>query len=74
MEKMSRRAILTRASAALGTVTAASSATAKQGVTVSEPPTAFRFCLNTATIRGQDLSLPEQIEVAIAAGYNGSTI
>jgi 2-keto-myo-inositol isomerase len=31
----------------------------------------FRYCLNTATIRGQKLSLPEQIDVAAGAGYQG---
>ena len=31
----------------------------------------FRYCLNTATIRGQKLSLPEQIDVAADAGYQG---
>jgi 2-keto-myo-inositol isomerase len=31
----------------------------------------FRYCLNTATIRGQKLSLPEQIDVAADAGYEG---
>jgi 2-keto-myo-inositol isomerase len=29
----------------------------------------FRYCLNTATIRGQKLSLPDQIDVAADAGY-----
>jgi 2-keto-myo-inositol isomerase len=31
----------------------------------------FRYCLNTATIRGQKLSPPEQIDVAADAGYQG---
>ncbi|HET6325458.1 MAG TPA: sugar phosphate isomerase/epimerase [Planctomycetaceae bacterium] len=31
----------------------------------------FRYCLNTATIRGQKLSLPDQIAVAADAGYSG---
>jgi 2-keto-myo-inositol isomerase len=31
----------------------------------------FRFALNTATIMGQKLSVPEQIEVAAKAGYDG---
>ncbi len=37
---------------------------------VGNPPQ-FRFCLNTSTIRGQRLPLTEQVEIAIAAGYNG---
>jgi sugar phosphate isomerase/epimerase len=31
----------------------------------------FRYCLNTSTIRGQKLSLVDEIEIAAAAGYNG---
>ncbi|MBM4001123.1 MAG: sugar phosphate isomerase/epimerase [Planctomycetes bacterium] len=31
----------------------------------------FRFCLNTSTIRGQNLSLLEQIDVVTKAGYDG---
>ena len=31
----------------------------------------FRFCLNTSTIRGQKLSLVEEIEIAAKAGYSG---
>jgi len=31
----------------------------------------FRYCLNTATIRGQKLPLKKQIEVAADAGYHG---
>lgn len=31
----------------------------------------FRFCLNTATIQGQNLPLDKQIEVAFKAGYQG---
>jgi 2-keto-myo-inositol isomerase len=35
------------------------------------PANGFRFCLNTATIRGQKLTLPQQIDVAADAGYQG---
>ncbi|GAB4128004.1 sugar phosphate isomerase/epimerase family protein [Thermopirellula anaerolimosa] len=31
----------------------------------------FRFCLNTSTIRGYKLSLPEEIDIATQAGYDG---
>src|SRR6266536_2258218 len=31
----------------------------------------FRYCLNTATIRGQKLGLVKEIEVAAQAGYQG---
>jgi sugar phosphate isomerase/epimerase len=31
----------------------------------------FRYCLNTSTIRGQMLTVPQQVEVAAKAGYQG---
>lgn len=31
----------------------------------------FRYCLNTSTIRGQKLSLVEEIDIAAKAGYQG---
>lgn len=31
----------------------------------------FRYCLNTSTIRGQNLSLVEELEIAAKAGYQG---
>lgn len=31
----------------------------------------FRYCLNTSTIRGQKLSLVEELEIAAQAGYQG---
>src|SRR5438105_12120799 len=31
----------------------------------------FGYCLNTATLQGQKLSLVEQVEVAARAGYQG---
>ena len=31
----------------------------------------FRYCLNTSTIRGQNLGLTETIEIAAKAGYDG---
>src|SRR5690349_509907 len=30
----------------------------------------FHYCFNTSTIRGQKLSLPEEIDIAAHAGYN----
>jgi 2-keto-myo-inositol isomerase len=35
----------------------------------SAPP--FRFCLNTATIRGQKLGIVKEIQIAAQAGYDG---
>lgn len=35
------------------------------------PPAGFRYCLNTATIRGQKLGIVREVEVAAAAGFDG---
>ncbi len=40
---------------------------ASQAATVADDP--FTYCLNTATIRGQKLTLEQEIEVAGKAGY-----
>lgn len=48
-------------------------ATAASPLKVTNPDTShrpFHYCLNTSTIRGQKLSLPEQIDVAAKAGYD----
>ena len=37
----------------------------------ADPKTEFIFSLNTSTIRGQKLSLPQMIELAARAGYQG---
>lgn len=31
---------------------------------------AFRFCLNTSTIRGQELGIEKEVDVAATAGYD----
>ena len=38
---------------------------------VARPSSAFRYCLNMSTIRGQNLSAAEEIEVAGKSGYDG---
>lgn len=44
-----------------------------QSTHAATPPAAkaFRFCLNTGTIRGQNLTLIQEIEVAAKAGFDG---
>ncbi len=44
--------------------------------TISELPKKhqFTFCLNTSTIRGQNLKLKEEIKIAAEAGYDGVEI
>ena len=49
------------------------SATLMSCATTNRPsagPSRFRYCLNMSTIRGQNLSVPEEIEVAGKAGYD----
>jgi sugar phosphate isomerase/epimerase len=72
--KLSRRQALSRTGLFLGTalaganlVTTGTSAPAT-GQPADRP---FRFCLNTATIRGQKLGIVKEIEVATQAGYDG---
>ncbi|HOP76276.1 MAG: sugar phosphate isomerase/epimerase family protein [Thermogutta sp.] len=44
---------------------------AKRIPEVTSPLEAFRFCLNTATIRAQRLPLAEEIDLAAKVGYHG---
>ncbi len=68
-DSISRRDMLTRGTvAAIAVVAANPQAADAVNVHKDEP---FRYCLNTSTIRGQDLSLVEQIEIAAKAGYSG---
>jgi sugar phosphate isomerase/epimerase len=71
-EQLGRRAFLAQSGAALAMGVAAgmtaSSSDAAPRSAKSEP---FRYCLNTSTIRGQELSLVEKVEIAAKAGYSG---
>jgi len=65
----SRRRLLAGAgatfTATMGEVGAPAAARAEPG-----PDRAFRYCLNTALLRGYDLGIVEQVELAAAAGYD----
>lgn len=53
---------------------AATAAALLPGINIASgirPQGSFRFCLNTSTIRGQNLALPAVIEIAAKAGYDG---
>lgn len=80
---ISRRQLLTASSAAIAaSVVTGNHATSAEPVAtqstsesgVPEPRKSFKdrvkFCLNTSTIRGQKLSVPEQIKVCSDAGYD----
>jgi len=53
--------------AALAGTLAQSSAAAESSRTKDKP---FGYCLNTATIRGQDVGIVREVEIAAAAGYD----
>ncbi|MFO0815264.1 MAG: sugar phosphate isomerase/epimerase family protein [Gemmatales bacterium] len=53
--------------ATMGAVATAASVPASTFLPPDEP---FRYCLNTATIRGQKLTLDAEIDIAGKAGYN----
>ncbi|MGV3486084.1 MAG: sugar phosphate isomerase/epimerase family protein [Planctomycetaceae bacterium] len=69
---MQRRTFLT---AATGTLAVATSTGPLKPASADDKPHAnalpVRLCLNTSTISGQKLSLPEQVNVCAGAGYRG---
>lgn len=72
--KLTRRAALAQTGMLAGAAMvferlAVSNASAQVGSAKNEP--AFRFCLNTATIRGHKLGIVKEVEVASQAGYTG---
>lgn len=67
---LSRRELLATAGAACGGVLVqrvSAAAAAEQPSPANKP---FRFCLNTSTIRGQELGIVREVEVAARAGYD----
>src|SRR5688572_21060111 len=67
-EQLSRRELL--AVASVGTA-AAGLAPGSLLAAPSADAQPFSYCLNMSTIRGQNLSVPQQIEIAAKTGYNG---
>jgi 2-keto-myo-inositol isomerase len=66
---LSRRDLL--ATASFGVVSASSaSLMAADSKTAQDASKPFQFCLNMSTIRGQKLTVVEQIDIAAAAGYD----
>lgn len=65
--ELSRREWLTGAAAAVGAGAAALPAAANDPA----PKDPFGYMLNTSTIQGQNLSPPDQVEVAAKVGYGG---
>lgn len=70
-EKLTRREALARAGLLVGATTLALPLRSGAAEHTAAPPRGeFSYSLNTATIRGQKLTLPEQIAVAAQAGYD----
>jgi len=73
-QKWTRREALTQTGLLAGAALAWKSAVVS-GAAAENPPSPhappFRFCLNTATVRGQKLGIVKEIEVAAQAGYQG---
>ena len=75
--KLSRRQALARTGLLVGTAVAGQKFAATAQAAAPAAPSngrtnrPFRFCLNTATIRGQKLGIVEEIEIAAKAGYDG---
>lgn len=65
-----RRQLLMRSGAALGAGVAAGLAPGASAAARRSKAEPFRYCLNTSTLRGQGLSLPEEVEIAARAGYD----
>jgi sugar phosphate isomerase/epimerase len=64
---LDRRQLLAATGAALSTALVTRRSDAADPETDKRP---FGYCLNMSTIRGQELSLPEQVDVAAKAGYD----
>jgi len=70
MMQLSRRQWFSQTSLALGTGVAVSMATSASAATPRDP-NRFGYCLNTSTIRGQQLGIVRELEIAAEAGYQG---
>jgi 2-keto-myo-inositol isomerase len=67
--KVSRRHVLVAGSAALGSGVVTRLTRAQQAGEVKTPDSAFVYCLNTSTVRGQKLPLVEELQIAAKVGY-----
>ena len=71
--KLSRRSAFNRAGLLVGAALAGETLGAIAAPVAQTAPKnsgPFRFCLNTATIRGQKLGIVKEIEIAAQAGYD----
>jgi 2-keto-myo-inositol isomerase len=73
--ELSRRQMIVRSGVSLGAIAAAACDVPAAPASLTGPAARsarpFGYSLNTCTIRGQKLSVPEQVEVTAKAGYDG---
>ncbi|MBN2315871.1 MAG: sugar phosphate isomerase/epimerase [Sedimentisphaerales bacterium] len=67
---VSRRRFMTSAGMVVGAALTTTQTDIASGNSNNDKNVPFRYCLNTSTIRGQKLSLKEEIDVTAKAGYN----
>jgi 2-keto-myo-inositol isomerase len=65
---LSRRQLLAGTGVAVAAVTT-TAISDKRSKAAAAPAVPFKYCLNTSTIRGQNLALDKEIEIAAKAGY-----
>lgn len=67
---VSRRRFMTCAGAAVGALITTTQTNIASENSIQNRAVPFRYCFNTSTIRGQKLSLSEEIDVTAKAGYS----
>lgn len=70
MAELTRRELLGMGLPVAATLITSEAVDAGQGIDARTQPT-VRYCLNTSTIRGAGLPLPEVVRIAAEAGYQG---
>jgi len=70
-DRLSRREMMACAGLGLGAAAAAAAPAPPGAEDKPKPPEPFGYCLNTGTIRGQKLDVPQEAEIAAKAGYRG---
>ena len=68
--RINRRTMIAQSGVAIAVLAATGQARAQTQPKPAERTAGFKFSLNTATIRGQKLTLVEEIEIAAKAGYH----
>jgi 2-keto-myo-inositol isomerase len=70
-QSLTRRDVLKGAGASAGVTLALGGKPLEATPAAAEGDESFRYCLNTATLRGYELGIVEQVDLAGGAGYDG---